>query len=64
MKIQIGDDVTHNDYPVGTLIEFRTELGNGCKLGMVQIHGHADAQTVAIPMSELRLDARHTEAAL
>lgn len=64
MTIKIGDDVTHDGYPVGTLIEVRPCIGNGESFGMVRIHGHADAALCQIPMHELKRDVRHTEAAL
>ncbi|WP_155837560.1 hypothetical protein [Herminiimonas sp. CN] len=62
--IKISDDVTHNGYPVGTLVEIRPCIGNGQRFGMVRIHDHADAKPSAIPMLELKRDVRHTEAAL
>ena len=64
MTINIGDDVTHNGYPLGTLIATRQCIGNAQIFGLVQIHGHADAAPSPIPMHELRRDVQHTEAAL
>ena len=64
MQIDIGDDVTHNGYPIGILTAIRTDLGNGRKIGLVQIHDHADAAPSAIALHELKRDVRHTEAAL
>lgn len=64
MTIKVGDDVTHNGYPLGTLITTRQCIGNGQSFGLVQIHGHADAALAQIPMHELKRDVRHTEAAL
>lgn len=64
MTIEIGDDVTHNGYPVGTLVAIRPCIGNGQNFGMVRIHGHADAAPSPIAMTELRRDVQHTEAAL
>lgn len=60
--LKLGDDVTHNGYPVGTLIEVRPCIGNGESFGMVRIHNHAEPNPIA--MRELRRDVRHTEAAL
>ena len=64
MTIEIGDDVTHDGYPIGTLIGIRPCIGNGQDFGMVRIHGHADEVPSPIAMAELRRDVRHTEAAL
>lgn len=56
--IQPGDDVIHNDYPIGILAEIRMDVGNGAMHGLVQIHGHADDAPSAIPMHELKRDFR------
>lgn len=64
MQLQIGDDVTHNGYPLGTLAAIRTDLSHGGKIGLVQIHDHADEAPSPIALHELKRDVRHTEAAL
>lgn len=63
MTIKIGDDVTHNGYPIGTLKEVRNNIANGEKFGMVQLHGYPESNPQSIPMIELTMDAIQKAAA-
>ena len=64
MKINPGDDVTHNGYSIGKLIIITLCPGNGQSFGLVRLHCHGEAKLAQIPMNELKRDTRHTEAAL
>lgn len=62
-RIEAGDAVKHHNYPIGKVVEIRTNLGNGRKHALVEVHGYPNDEPRQIPLDELTIDQPHQEQA-
>ena len=54
--IKPGMPVRHHNYPIGTVVRIKHDLGNGRLFALVKMHERPESDLQSIPVSEMSID--------